>query len=364
MGATAIDYLTEIWNPTSGCEPVSAGCKNCWARRMAERLPGTHAWIRPKAQHRDGCAAGSCAQYYGYDGGDCPPRYRECNQAEAVPFSEVRCHPDRLEAPQHWRKPRVVGVSFMGDLFHPDVSDEFIARVWQVMRDQRHTFLVLTKRPARMREWMSHVALHETGWHTHNGNAPIGYGGDGVLVDTSEEYEDENGRRRTKSVFPLPNVYLGISVCTQAEADRDLPILLDIPGHHWVSVEPMLEGIDLERIILSSRDKLCALSGVQAIYIGADGNGQAMWDGFHQTAKLDWVVAGAEAIGSRPGRRCATKWLEDLAHQCEAAGVPYFCKQGHWQSGIVSGRRLVKMPQVGSRVWDQMPEAMGCNCTA
>ena len=120
---TGIEYLRnpdgskgETWNPITGCTPISEGCANCWAKDQAERMK------------RMGCKK--------YDYPD--------------PFA-VRFHPDELDKPLHWRKPRRVGVSFMGDLFHS-------VRGWHghifktMMQCPRHTFFLLTKRHKNMRE--------------------------------------------------------------------------------------------------------------------------------------------------------------------------------------------------------------------
>ena len=92
MSPTKIEYVTDVWNPVSGCTPVSPGCENCWARRMAKRLRGR----------------------FGYP--------------EKNPFA-VTLHGDRLIDPLHWRKPRRVFTVSMGDLFHDNVPDRFIDRI-------------------------------------------------------------------------------------------------------------------------------------------------------------------------------------------------------------------------------------------
>lgn len=104
----------ETWNAVTGCTPISAGCANCYARRMATRL------------------AGRC----GYPADD--------------PF-RVTYHPERTLQPMRWRKPRTVFVCSMGDLFHDDVSHDVIMRLWGIMEYcARHTFIVVTKRPRRI----------------------------------------------------------------------------------------------------------------------------------------------------------------------------------------------------------------------
>lgn len=118
--STKIQWTDETWNPIHGCTPISEGCRNCYARRMARRLQG------------------------------------RCGYPSAPDYFNVTLRPDRLDQPLKWRKPRRVFVVSMGDLFHEDVPDEFIGDVWQVMQDcSQHTFQVLTKRPVRMMQWVN-----------------------------------------------------------------------------------------------------------------------------------------------------------------------------------------------------------------
>lgn len=115
MGDTKIDWSDKVWNPVSGCTPVSAGCKNCYAKRMAKRLKGMGT-----------------------------PGYEN--------EFEVTLHLERLNEPLKWKKPRRVFVCSMGDLFHKDVPFEFIEKVFSIIYDSpHHTFMILTKRPERMK---------------------------------------------------------------------------------------------------------------------------------------------------------------------------------------------------------------------
>lgn len=116
MSGRGIEWAEESWNPTTGCTKVSPGCTHCWAQRMAWRLQGM-------------------------------------GQQRYANGFRVTTHEDLLEKPLHWVKPRRVFVSFMGDLFHEQVPEEFIARVFDVMtRAPQHRFHLLTKRPQRLAE--------------------------------------------------------------------------------------------------------------------------------------------------------------------------------------------------------------------
>jgi len=121
-----IGWATDTWSPVTGCSPVSPACDHCYAERMATRLAGR----------------------FGYAAED--------------PF-QVTFHPDRLDQPLKWKKPRRVFVCSMGDLFHEDVPDEWLEAVFGVMAARpEHTFLLLTKRPERARAWSTRpdIARH------------------------------------------------------------------------------------------------------------------------------------------------------------------------------------------------------------
>jgi len=110
---TGIAWCDATWNPVTGCDPVSEACDHFYAKAVATRFAGTPAYPR------------------GF---------------------EVMCWPDRLTIPYRWARPRRVFVCSMSDLFHPEVPDGFIAQVLAVaVNNPRHTFMLLTKRPARMR---------------------------------------------------------------------------------------------------------------------------------------------------------------------------------------------------------------------
>lgn len=128
---TAIQWTDETWNPTTGCDRCSPGCDNCYIERTI-------------------------------------PFRIEGRRFDANGKMGVRLHPDRLDRPLHWTKPRRVFVNSLSDLFHPDVPDQFIADVFDVMACHgpiaRHTFQVLTKRPQRMAQLLQYWAETE-GYH-------------------------------------------------------------------------------------------------------------------------------------------------------------------------------------------------------
>jgi protein gp37 len=254
MGKTKIDWCDRVWNPTIGCTKVSQGCKFCYAERIYERFhPGQK-------------------------------------------FSDIHCIPGRLEMPLHWRQPQRVFVDSMSDLFHEDVPFEFILLVWaKIAVSQQHTFMILTKRPTRMREIVEKLVRQ-------------GYG--------------------------LPgNVWLGVSVEDQATADERIPLLLQTPAaKRFVNYEPALGPLDLDS---ESANELHVLGcGDDHCTCGDRG--------------IDWLIMGCE---SGPGARpMDIEWARSARDQCQAAGVPFFLKQM-----MVDGK-LIHMPFLDRRTWKQFPE--------
>jgi protein gp37 len=223
---------------------------------------------------------------------------------------EVRFNEAWLTEPLRWKRPRRIFVCAHGDLFHEDVPDEWIDRVFAVMAlAPHHQFQVLTKRSARMREWMSRAGV------AGNGRS---YPGHTILAAM-------DGLSRAKwpdLLWPLPNVWLGVSVEDQARADERVPDLLATPAAvRWLSCEPLLGPVDLEQWLIcpNARDGLLMdpSTGQYECCAGCD------WTGL--IGGLDWVVAGGESgAGARPMH---PDWARSLRDQCTAAGVPFLFKQ-------------------------------------
>lgn len=283
MGNTKIEWAEKVWNPVTGCKKISPGCQNCYAERMANRLQG------------------------------------RCGYPLEEPF-RVTLHPERLDEPLRWRKPSMVFVCSMGDLFHEGISESFISSVFYAMQVARqHAFLVLTKRPARMAEFLDRWTHCD---HAHpdyawflgagcNSGRPYGYG----------HYRVE-GKRRP----PLSNIWLGVTAENQEMADLRIPILLSIPAAvRFVSIEPMLGPVDLTQINLGNNVLINALTGDCTSY-HPYGGAKTVKDSW---GKLDWVIVGGES--GPKARPMHPDWVRSLRDQCQAAGVPYFFKQwGEW----------------------------------
>lgn len=243
MGAnTKIEWTDATWNPIRGCTRVSEGCRNCYAEIMAARFSKPGQWGHGYAEMK---------------GGD--HRWT----------GKVGMALDRLDQPLRWRQPRRIFVNSTSDLFHEALPDYEIAKVFEVMREcPQHIFQILTKRPERMRRWVS----MEDGQHVA---AWLGW--------------------------PLANVWLGTSVEDQGRADERIPPLLNTPAAvHFISAEPLLGPIRLRKDWLAS---------------GKSGDRRG----------LDWVIAGAES--GPHAQPCDLAWVRSIRDQCAAASVAFFWKQ-------------------------------------
>ncbi|RFC65037.1 phage Gp37/Gp68 family protein [Fulvimarina endophytica] len=276
---TKIEWTDATWNPITGCSVVSPGCTNCYAMKLAGSRMKNH-----------------------------PSRAGLTRESKAGPVwtGEVRLNEQWLDQPLRWSKPRMIFVCAHGDLFAEGVPDEWIDRVFAVMAlADHHRFQVLTKRPERMRKYLlspevkSRIAM-----------AMAVYSSSATL-DAIRRWSSLWGTR-TAEGWPLPNVWLGVSVEDQTRADERIPILLDTPAAlRWISAEPLLGPLDF-----------CKTSAAMTFPNHPWRNGPILQG-------IDWIVAGGE---SGPGARpMHPDWIRSLRDQCEAAEVPFLFKQwGEW----------------------------------
>lgn len=283
MADTTIEWTDKTWNPTRGCARKSPGCKNCYAERVAMRFSGP-------GQPYEGLVKMTSQG----------PKWTGI----------VREVPEMLDAPLQWKKPRRIFVDSMSDLFEETVSEQFIDQVFAVMAvAHHHTFQVLTKRPERAREYLSDRMR---------------------LEKIYQMFHSVTGGPREAQGWPLPNVWLGVSVESQEYADERIPLLLQTPAAvRFISAEPLLGPIDLRLVAVPpASDQLRRSWDTD----GSKFNALQTHDErrFHQPpAKLDWVITGGE---SGPGARpMHPDWARSLRDQCAGAGVPFLFKQwGNW----------------------------------
>jgi protein gp37 len=296
---THIEWTDSTWNPITGCSVVSAGCKHCYAMKLA----GT------RLQHH-------------------PSRAGLTIDTKAGPVwnGQVRFNSEWLEQPLQWKRARRIFVCAHGDLFHESVPSDWIDCVFAVMAlAPWHTFQVLTKRPARMLRYFERRRDRATAT-------------DRLRGALTEAFGYDNPRRPAVNLehWPLRNVWLGVSVEDQVAADERIPMLLQTPAAvRWISAEPLLGPIDLTSI---------APAGLRLPTEG----GQAYIDAlaFHSEdryyssdTRLDWIVVGGESgTGARPMH---PTWARSLRDQCTTAGVPFLFKQwGAWAPGSVFPDRI------------------------
>jgi len=267
--ASKIEWTETTWNPVTGCDRISSGCDRCYALTLAKRLK----------------AMGS--QKYQADG---DPR-------TSGPGFAVTVHEDSVREPLRWRKPRVVFVNSMSDLFHARVPDAFIASVFAVMAvTPQHTYQVLTKRPRRMRALLASDAF------CSQVGAAVGALGLGTAAD------------RAPLPWPAPNVWLGTSIenddyTWRADCLRQVPAAV-----RFLSLEPLLGPLPS---------------------LSLDGIG--------------WVIAGGE---SGPGcRPLDLAWVRDIRDRCASQDAAFFFKQVGGPTPKAGGRQL------DGRTWDEYPAA-------
>lgn len=284
---TKIEWTDATWNPITGCSVVSAGCRHCYAMKLA----GT------RLQHH-------------------PSRAGLTTDSKAGPVwnGAVRFNEQWLGQPLAWKRPRRIFVCAHGDLFHENVADEWIDRVFAVMAlAPQHTFQVLTKRAERMRGYLSEPALQ-------------------FRLDRCCRALAGPAGLPPAPGWPLPNVWIGVSVEDQAAADERIPLLLQTPAAvRWISAEPLLGPVNLSRWMpheyidedgstYQGQNHPCVICGQRT---------NALHWTYAVASALDWVVVGGESgTNARPMH---PDWARSLRDQCADAGVPFLFKQwGEW----------------------------------
>ena len=269
---THIEWCHATVNAISGCTPISPGCTNCYAMR----------------------AGGHKRPHHPSNGLTMP------SKAGHVWTGAVRLNDAWLRRPLSWQKPRRIFWNAHGDPWHEAVPVEWIDREFAVAAlTPHHRHLFLTKRSALMRAYITDVATPER------------------VLDQCRYL----GGLPTRWQWPLPNVWLGVSVEDQARADERIPDLLATPAAiRFASAEPLLGRIRFSRLKSPDSTWLNALTGFAHA-------GAAVFQQFERG--LDWIIAGGE---SGPGARpMHPRWALFLRDQCAEYGVPFLVKQwGDW----------------------------------
>ncbi len=262
-----------------GCEKVSPGCDHCYSSTLHQNHGGDEypkeGVLMDVREHAGEVRAG---------------------------WEPLQLHEPTLTQPLRWQKPRRIFVCSMTDLFGDWVPDEWIDRVFREMAFAgQHQFQVLTKRAKRMRDYLTSADIRQRVWES----------------TSTDEQLDTSPNRWGR--WPLPNVWLGVSVESQAFAWR-LNYLMETPGAvRWVSAEPLLEDLDL-----------------------------AKW-----WSALDWIVVGGESgPGFRPMNLDWARFLRDQAICGRPGGPAFFYKQGaalrSGQDTLLDGREWHEYPEVAA----------------
>jgi protein gp37 len=259
---TAIEWTDATWNPVTGCSKVSPGCAHCYAETLSHRWQWTTKPWTPE------------------------------HAAENVVL-----HPERLSKPLSWRKPRMIFVNSMSDLFHELVPFEFITEVFDVMvKAKHHTFQVLTKRPERMAEFMKGY------WH----------GGDpSVCVCVSP-------------TRPARNIWLGTSIENDRWTGR-ADILREIPAAvRFISAEPLLGPLPSLN-----------LTGIHWLIVGGESGAN------HRPISEEWVRKLRDA--------CIATRVRGSVEMNRSFGTAFFFKQWGGRTPKSGGRLL------DGREWSEYP---------
>ncbi len=305
--STKIAWCDETINPIVGCSKISDGCKFCYAEKAAasprlQQFPQYRAVIRSNGWNEK--------QKGDWNG--------------KTFFVE-----SALEKPLHWKQPRRIFVCSMGDLFHESVPFEWILKIIGItVAAPQHEYIFLTKRSERMYEFF---ACYPDGWLIRKSMEYSSLSSEFFALDSvrdlltdkkiseANDYwknnydQSKRGKLDGPVPFPQPNIWLGVTAENQEQADKRIPILLQIPAaKRFVSIEPMLGKIDFKKTTLFKKQH-------------------------YDRANLDWVIVGAESGAKR--RYCAKTWVENIVEQCKNADVPCFIKQCHDEN-----KKLIKMP--------------------
>lgn len=322
MGTTSIEWTEKTWNPLRGCSPVSPGCKNCYAERIAARFSGPGQPFEGFAKWRTKSGAQDIAQedLHLWAPGEREPAWT----------GKTALIPKKLIEPLSWTGRHRVFVNSMSDLFHEGFTFAEIATVFSIMAIGRHTYQILTKRIDRALEFFA--------WMEQREDQNLGTLGDlyGLHVspmrmpeetfDDDRHPADDDLEAIYDAGWPLDNVWLGVSAENQRFYDERVPMLLRCPAaKRFVSYEPALGEVKL-----GLHKNSAAVAG-HCVDINGDwwhepGTCRDPICGGRCCAPvIDWVIVGGES--GHEARVFDVAWARSVVEECKAAHVPVFVKQ-------------------------------------
>lgn len=263
-----IPWAEALWDPLAGCTRKSAACRQCYAEALTVKNSGAGQW-------GEGFAGAE-----GWSG-------------------KIEIRADRLALPLAWAAPRRILVNALSDLFHESLDTAVIDKIFAVMAAApQHIYLVLTKRPKTAQPYLTDPATP----------ARI----KAAMAELSGAAKDV--------IWPLPNLWLGVTAENQKEADRRIPLLLETPAaRRFIAAEPLLEKLDLKL----------------GTWLKSEGPGP----------RIDWVVAGGET--GEEGTPCQPDWARAVRDQCAKAQTPFFFTQ--WGQHVPAGSEASKLDGAAHR---------------
>lgn len=296
---SAIEWTEATWNPVTGCSKVSPGCAHCYAETLSLR--------------------------FGWSAKPWTPENAKVN---------VLLRPERLDQPLRWKRPRMIFVNSMSDMFHELVPREYIDKVFAVMAmAPQHTYQVLTKRPERAYEYMTEGRP----WARVGGRA----------FEINHYSGIASGLYRQEG-WPLPNVWMGTSIENSRYTFR-ADVLRETPAAvHFISAEPLLgslfgsdsQGHSSEPDV---RARPLVLGGERATPSVESLPNRASLD----LTGIEWLIAGGE---SGPNHRPMNpEWARELRDACAEAGIAFFFKQWGGRTAKAGGKEL------DGREWCELP---------
>jgi len=298
------------WNMILGCDKKSKGCQNCYALTMSARVAN-----QGRVRDNPTKVQKAYQKIVKYN--------PEKEKYEAKWNGKIVELPDRLQDPIRWQKPSIVFVNSMSDLFHPEVKQETIDRVFAAMAlAPRHYFLILTKRPKRM---MKH--LRRTWAETLDGRVT------GPMAAATFWFDNiENARQKVSRAYGNRGYLLNVGVGTSIESqevlhERILPLVNTPADMKFLSCEPLIGPLDLSNH-LSTLDRIKAqlYNDPHAATLLQDSINEGRADG---PMAIDWVITGGES--GHHARPMKPAWEHEIRVQCQEHDVAYFFKQyGAW----------------------------------
>lgn len=288
MNRTKISWTNYTWNPITGCTPISEGCKNCYAKTVHERFNDT-------------------------------------------PFNEIVLHPNRLIEPIKTRKPTLVFLGSMTDIFHDDIPTEWIDEIFHsMMRSYHVTFQILTKRPQRMKEYIEGLLkegigrISSTAMQSPLTSSEVGFvrRWDKSLNWCARDFDEDTtrflfGKNSVDIKHPFHNIWFGVTVENQIQADIRIPILLDTKvTNRFLSIEPLIDEVNINKYLNEKQFLNESIYENKVLKIK-----QSLFN------KIDWVIVGGETGAKSKTRNMKTEWIEKIYEDCNKNSTNFFFKQ-------------------------------------